>query len=77
MFRADAVAAAEAALAWAQYYLWFGLAFALVFLVFGVERVAPGARGSYLFRLVVLPGAAGLWPLVLWRWIVLSRRDRE
>ena len=51
---------------------WFGigLAFALLFVVFGVERCDPSARGgSYGFRLAILPGVAALWPWMLLRWL--------
>ena len=48
-------------------YLAAGLAIALVFVIFGVTRVqdAPVTIGA---RLLIFPGAAALWPLVLARW---------
>jgi hypothetical protein len=46
-----------------------GLVFALPFLAWGLPRIDHAARGSSLaFRLVILPGAAALWPLLLYRW---------
>ena len=42
----------------------------------GIERVEPAARGAYAMRPLLLPGVVLLWPLVLWRWAVLSRRPR-
>lgn len=50
-----------------------GAVVALVFLVFGIERILPAARGAYAFRPLLLPGLVLLWPLVLWRWHVLAR----
>ena len=67
MTAADLVAAAEI-------YLWIGLGVAAAFLLFGVDRVEPGARGAYWFRLLVAPGAILIWPAVLYRWIQLEIR---
>ena len=53
-----------------------GAGVAALFLLFGVDRVEPSARGSYLFRPLVAPGVILLWPLVLWRWLALERRLR-
>jgi hypothetical protein len=50
-------------------YLAVGLVFALIFSVRGVKRVDPAAAGgTFGFRLLILPGAAALWPLLLRRW---------
>ncbi|MGE0638904.1 MAG: hypothetical protein AB7G12_03385 [Thermoanaerobaculia bacterium] len=39
-------------------------------MVRGIERIDPAARGaSRGFRLIVLPGAVALWPLLLRRWV--------
>jgi hypothetical protein len=49
-------------------YLEVGLAVALLFAVYGVERLEPSARGgSILFRLLIVPGAILLWPLIVKR----------
>ncbi len=46
-----------------------GLVFALAFVVSGVQRVDAGARSAtWGFRLLILPGAAAFWPLLLMRW---------
>ena len=51
-------------------YAAVGLAFALAFAAFGAARIDPNARGASLgFRLIVLPGAAALWPILLRRWL--------
>jgi hypothetical protein len=53
-----------------------GALVAVPFLAFAVGRVVEGAAGSSLmFRLMMLPGAALLWPVVLHRWITAGRRD--
>ena len=50
-------------------YLVLGLAFALVFVLRGVATIDPAARGMPLAaRLLIVPGAAVLWPLLLWKW---------
>ena len=56
-----------------QGYLGAGLAVAAVFLTFGIGRVEPPARDSYLFRPLLVPGCVLVWPLVLWRWRALER----
>lgn len=60
------------ALAW--FYGGAGLALAFAFLVAGIDRVDPSARGVYTFRPLLLPGLVLLWPVVLWRWIALESR---
>ena len=50
-------------------YAAVGVVFSAAFAGWGVERVDPVARHSPLgFRLLILPGAAALWPLLLVRW---------
>lgn len=77
MLRADAIQTAETVLLYVQYYAMAGVVVAAAFLLFGIGRISPEASGSYLFRLLVLPGVVGLWPLVLWRWIVLEKDQRS
>ncbi|MCI4666054.1 MAG: hypothetical protein MRY74_15165 [Neomegalonema sp.] len=55
-----------------EIYVWIGIAIAAAFLSLGVGRIDPAARGAYAFRILVLPGVVGLWPLVLWRWVALE-----
>jgi len=53
-----------------QIYLGLGVVFALPFLLRGIERIDPAARGTgWGFRLIVLPGAVALWPWLLARWL--------
>jgi hypothetical protein len=47
-----------------------GAVFAVAFAALGVTRLDPSARGASLgFRLLILPGATALWPLLLRRWL--------
>jgi hypothetical protein len=53
-----------------------GLVFAAAFVIAGIGRIDQVANGSSIgFRLIVLPGAAALWPLLLRRW--LNAREEE
>ena len=62
-----------AALIWlATIWLYVGGAVAVVFLLYGIDRVSEDARGAYLFRPLLVPGVLLLWPLVLWRWFRLE-----
>jgi hypothetical protein len=50
-------------------YLSVGLVVAVTLAVGGLGRIDPQAReGTLGFRLLVLPGAIALWPLLLRRW---------
>jgi len=51
-----------------------GALLALVFLLWGIDRVDPSARGAYTFRPLLIPGLVLLWPLVAARWLALERR---
>ena len=49
-------------------YLAIGLAFAMVFVFRWAGRVDPAARsGTIGFRLLIIPGSAILWPLLVGR----------
>jgi hypothetical protein len=51
-------------------YVAIGLLFAIAFALVGAGRVDPAAReGSWGFRLLIVPGATALWPLLAWRWL--------
>ena len=53
-------------------YAVVGIATALAFAIFGVTRVQP-APVSLGARILILPGAAALWPYVLVRWLKALR----
>lgn len=55
-------------------YASLGLMVGLGFVTVGVSRVDHAAADApWHFRLLILPGAAALWPLVLRWWIAASR----
>jgi hypothetical protein len=64
---------AQTLITFLQVYALIGGLVAAIFLLWGVDRVEPSARGSYAFRVLLIPGVVGLWPLVLWRWRALER----
>jgi hypothetical protein len=50
-------------------YVVVGTLFAALFVWRGVGAIDPVAKeGSWGFRLLILPGCAALWPLLLHRW---------
>jgi hypothetical protein len=70
--------AAEWLVLLAEIYLALGLAFGVVFVTLGIQRIDPGARGAGLgFRLLVLPGSVALWPLLLRRWLTQQGPPEE
>jgi len=57
-------------LATTEVYASIGLLFAVAFLTAGISHVDPGSKGSGIgFRLIILPGVAALWPVLLAQWI--------
>jgi hypothetical protein len=47
-----------------------GAAFGLAFVSLGIARVDPAAQRMPLAaRLLILPGVAALWPLMLHKWL--------
>ena len=64
------VRAAEVVVLLLTVYVACGLAFAPFFVWRGVGRIDPGAKSAGLgFRLLILPGVAALWPVLLRRWL--------
>lgn len=59
-------------------YAVLGLCFGVVFVTLGVGRVDRAAIGApWSFRLLIWPGAAALWPLMLRKWIRAVRSVPE
>jgi hypothetical protein len=55
-----------------------GLVFAISFALAGVKKIDPhAAQGSWGFRLLVIPGAAAFWPLLLRRWLTGIKEPPE
>lgn len=51
-------------------YAAVGVVFAVAFVAWGVSRVDTHAAGARLgFRLMIFPGVAAQWPLLLNRWL--------
>lgn len=62
--------AAEAFVGALTWYAALGIIFAIAFVARGVSRIDGHAAGAGLgFRLMILPGAMALWPVLLSRWI--------
>jgi hypothetical protein len=52
-----------------------GAVFAVAFVTMGIHHVDPVAHHAPVgFRLIVLPGVAALWPLLMLRWLKESVR---
>jgi len=52
-----------------EVYAGLGFVFALVFVWIGVQRLDAEAVGSGVgFRLLIVPGVAAFWPMLLYRW---------
>lgn len=56
-------------------YALTGVVVAVAFVILGIGRVMPQATVTLGARLLLLPGAVALWPLVLARWLE-ARRHR-
>jgi hypothetical protein len=55
-----------------------GLVFAIAFVTAGVKRIDSQASGSGAgFHVLIFPGAAALWPLLLRRWITRTGEPPE
>ncbi len=72
----DHMPLAELLVATAGLYSGIGLAFALWFVISGIDRLDPAARGAGpFFRALILPGAAALWPMLLLRCVRRPAHD--
>lgn len=64
--------AAETILSIATWYGVAGLVVAVLFLAIGLNRIDAAGHGSYLFRVLLVPGLVLIWPIVLLRWARLE-----
>ncbi len=56
-------------------YALVGAVFACAFVTVGVRRVDASAAGApWLFRVLIWPGTAALWPVMLAIWLRAGRR---
>jgi hypothetical protein len=54
-----------------------GGVFAVAFVTCGIAQIDPAARGAGVgLRLLLLPGAAVLWPVLLTKWSRIARVRR-
>jgi len=55
-------------------YAMLGVVFGVCFVTTGIGRVDHAAIGApWSFRVLVFPGAAALWPLMLLKWVHAAR----
>lgn len=68
------IEAAKAVLLAVLAYATVGLAVGVPFVTIGIGTVDHAAKGApWTFRLLILPGVAALWPLIVRRWIGASK----
>lgn len=59
-------------------YLLLGVAFAFVFLWRGAAVLDESAKGiSWKTRLLLIPGSVALWPLLLQKWLLASKKSSQ
>lgn len=59
-------------------YAFVGVLFAILFVLRGVQRIDHQAQGASIeFRLLIFPGAAAFWPLLLMRWVRVTGEPLE
>jgi hypothetical protein len=69
-----AIEAARVVLALALVYAGVGLVFGAAFAAWGAGRIDHAAAGAgWGFRLLILPGAGALWPVMLAKWVRAAR----
>jgi len=57
-------------LIWLGTYFSCGLLFAVPFVVKGMRKIDPrAAHSTWGFRLLIIPGTAALWPILIARWL--------
>lgn len=70
--------AADVIIAVVRWWFIAGGVVAAFFLTAGIDRIDDDARGAYVFRPLLVPGVLLIWPLVLWRyWLLTSGRAQE
>ena len=59
-------------------YLCYGIVFSIAFLVKGISRIDETTHGStWGFKIIIIPGAIALWPLLLQKWIKAKKNFIE
>lgn len=59
------------------WYLYAGGAVAVWFIPFGIGRLDENAEGAWIFRPLLIPGVLLIWPLILWRCVVLRNGEER
>ncbi len=68
---------AETILSCVAGYLSIGLITGILFVLFGVGRIDHAAHGANArFRLIILPGFIGLWPIMIIRLLSLRKINK-
>ena len=63
-----AISSVEIFLTLCRIYIVIGLIFAVLFVIFWVQKVDPAARGGTIgFRILIIPGVCAFWPMFVWR----------
>lgn len=59
-------------------YALVGLIFGLLFVIWGAPRIDGAVHGApKLFRMLILPASAALWPLMSVKWLRAARGRRH
>jgi len=59
-------------------YALVGILFAIPFVLRGINGIDPlAAKGSWGFRLIILPGVVAFWPLLARRWMTGAQPRTE
>lgn len=61
----------------ATWYLYAGAAVAVWFILYAIGRLDENAEAAWVFRPLLVPGVLLIWPLVLWRCLVLWRGEEK
>lgn len=61
----------------ATWYLYVGAAVAAWFILYAIGRLDENAESAWIFRPLLVPGVLLIWPLVLWRCLVLWRGEEK
>ena len=63
-----AISSVEIFLVLCRIYIAIGLIFAVLFVIFWVQKVDPAAQGGTIgFRILIIPGVCAFWPMFVWR----------
>ena len=61
----------------ATWYLYAGVAVAVWFIIYAIGRLDENAEAAWVFRPLLVPGVLLIWPLVIWRTVVLWRGEEK